>query len=60
MKNCGANVDFGSGIACLTREKRSGRLLGRKHGARSHDFGSDGADFVIALHVELILTIGKT
>ena len=60
VKNCGANVDFGSRIACLTREERGRRLIGRKHGARRHDFGSDGADFVIALHVKFILAIGKT
>jgi len=60
MKDGGANIDFGSGIACLTREERGRWLIGRKQSARGHDFGSDGSDFVIALDVKFVLTVGET
>jgi hypothetical protein len=55
-----ANIDLGSGVTGLLREEVEDRGRAGDGGSGGGHLGSDVADFVVALNVELVLTIGET
>ena len=59
LESGGTDIDFGSGVTGLLGEKIFQGFGAGSIGAGSHDFRSDGAGFVIALNIELVLAIGK-
>lgn len=55
-----AHVDFGSGVAGLMGEEVADGSEVLEGSAGGHHFGGDGANFFVALDVELVFAIGET
>ena len=59
LESSDARIDFGSGVAGLLGEKIFEGFGIRTVGVGGHHFGGDGADFVIALDIELVPAISE-
>ena len=60
LTECGdADVDLGRGVTGLLGEEILDRSGAGEGGARGHHFGSDVADFVIAVNIKFVLAVGE-